>query len=335
LLLYLPWKASKCFFFQLQTLERDEDGNCTLVEEFILLGFSESPEQDPPLFTIFLTIYTITLIGNLGMIILIRISAQLHTPMYFFLCNLSMADICYSSVITPRMLTSFLTGHKSISFDACFGQLYFFVALVCTECFLLATMAYDRYVAICNPLLYPTIMSQNICVTLVAGSGFLGLVSAMINTSCTFQLSFCRSNIINHFFCDVPPLLILSCSDTYISEIVIFAFGCIEGISIGMVLVSYAYILSTVLRMHSAEGRYKAFSTCASHLTAVGIYHGTILFMYFRPSSSYSMDQDKWTSLFYTVVIPMLNPLIYSLRNKEMKDAVLFNCQTRKYNQTK
>uniref|UniRef100_A0A8C6Y3A3 Olfactory receptor n=1 Tax=Naja naja TaxID=35670 RepID=A0A8C6Y3A3_NAJNA len=295
-------------------------GNCTLVEEFILLGFSESPEQDPPLFTIFLTIYTITLIGNLGMIILIRISAQLHTPMYFFLCNLSMADICYSSVITPRMLTSFLTGHKSISFDACFGQLYFFVALVCTECFLLATMAYDRYVAICNPLLYPTIMSQNICVTLVAGSGFL--VSAMINTSCTFQLSFCRSNIINHFFCDVPPLLILSCSDTYISEIVIFAFGCIEGISIGMVLVSYAYILSTVLRMHSAEGRYKAFSTCASHLTAVGIYHGTILFMYFRPSSSYSMDQDKWTSLFYTVVIPMLNPLIYSLRNKEMKDAV-------------
>uniref|UniRef100_A0A8C6Y5W4 Olfactory receptor n=1 Tax=Naja naja TaxID=35670 RepID=A0A8C6Y5W4_NAJNA len=308
----------------LQTLERDEDGNCTLVEEFILLGFSESPEQDPPLFTIFLTIYTITLIGNLGMIILIRISAQLHTPMYFFLCNLSMADICYSSVITPRMLTSFLTGHKSISFDACFGQLYFFVALVCTECFLLATMAYDRYVAICNPLLYPTIMSQNICVTLVAGSGFLGLTNAiaMINTSCTFQLSFCRSNIINHFFCDVPPLLILSCSDTYISEIVIFAFGCIEGISIGMVLVSYAYILSTVLRMHSAEGRYKAFSTCASHLTAVGIYHGTILFMYFRPSSSYSMDQDKWTSLFYTVVIPMLNPLIYSLRNKEMKDAV-------------
>uniref|UniRef100_A0A8C6Y4Z9 Olfactory receptor n=1 Tax=Naja naja TaxID=35670 RepID=A0A8C6Y4Z9_NAJNA len=297
------------------TLERDEDGNCTLVEEFILLGFSESPEQDPPLFTIFLTIYTITLIGNLGMIILIRISAQLHTPMYFFLCNLSMADICYSSVITPpiapKMLVDFYAETKKISYSGCIMQLFVFALFANVECLLLTLMAYDRYVAICNPLLYSIIMSKRTCQELMTVVYFIGLVSAMINTSCTFQLSFCRSNIINHFFCDVPPLLILSCSDTYISEIVIFAFGCIEGISIGMVLVSYAYILSTVLRMHSAEGRYKAFSTCASHLTAVGIYHGTILFMYFRPSSSYSMDQDKWTSLFYTVVIPMLNPLIY------------------------
>ncbi|XP_070790701.1 olfactory receptor 8H1-like [Pituophis catenifer annectens] len=293
----------------------------TLVEEFILVGFSESSEQDPLLFAIFLTIYIITLIGNLGMIILIRISAQLHTPMYFFLCNLSVADICYSSVITPRMLTSFLTGYKSISFDACFAQLYFFVALVCTECFLLATMAYDRYVAIGNPLLYSTVMSQNICVTLVAGSCFLGLTNAMLTVCFLSSLHFCDSSIIRHFFCDTPPLIALA-SDHYVTEMIIsFLAGYTTLASLVIILLSYVLILSTILKIRSAQGRRKAFSTCTSHLTAVSVFYGTLIFTYLRPNASYSLGQDQVASVFYTVVVPMLNPMIYSLRNKEVKEA--------------
>ncbi|KAM6465796.1 olfactory receptor 5AR1-like [Liasis olivaceus] len=300
-----------------------DKGNQSAITEFILLGFTDNPKMQLILFMIFLLVYVITVIGNLGMIMLIYAEPQLHNPMYFFLGNLSFVDLCYSSAIAPKMLVDFYAESKKISYNGCVIQLFVFALFANVECLLLALMAYDRYVAICNPLLYSVIMSKRLCQELMAIAYFIGIVNSMINTSCTFRLSFCRSNIINHFFCDEPPLLILSCSDTYISEIVIFAFvGCIEGSSIGMILVSYAYILGTVLRMRSAEGRYKAFSTCASHLTAVGIFHGTILFMYFRPSSSYSMDQDKWASLFYTVVIPMLNPLIYSLRNKEVKDAL-------------
>ncbi|XP_032067950.1 olfactory receptor 8H1-like [Thamnophis elegans] len=310
---------SSTSMLRLQTLERNEDGNCTLVEEFILLGFSESPEQDPPLFAIFLTIYIVTLIGNLGMIILIRISAPLHTPMYFFLCSLSVADICYSSVITPR----FLTGYKSISFDACFAQLYFFVALVCTECFLLATMAYDRYVAICNPLLYSTVMSQNICATLVAGSGFLGLTNAMLTVCFLSSLHFCDSNIIRHFFCDTPPLIALA-SDHYVTEMIISLLaGYTTLASLVIILLTYILILSTILKIRSAQGRRKAFSTCTSHLTAVSVFYGTLIFTYLRPNASYSLGQDQVASVFYTVVVPMLNPMIYSLRNKEVKEALI------------
>ncbi|KAK9410353.1 olfactory receptor [Crotalus adamanteus] len=300
-----------------------DKGNQTVITEFILMGFTDNPKIQCTLFIIFFLVYLVTVIGNLGMILLICVEPQLHNPMYFFLGNLSFADLCNSSAIAPKMLIDLYAETKRISYNGCIIQLLVFALFANVECLLLALMAYDRYVAICNPLLYSIIMSKRTCHELVTLVYFIGAVNAMINTSCTFRLSFCRSNIIDHFFCDEPPLLILSCSDTYISEIVIFAFvGCIEGSSIGMILVSYAYILGTVLRMHSAEGRYKAFSTCASHLTAVGIFHGTILFMYFRPSSSYSMDQDKWASMFYTVVIPMLNPLIYSLRNKEVKNAV-------------
>ncbi|XP_054826047.1 olfactory receptor 1019-like [Eublepharis macularius] len=276
-----------------------------------------------PLFMMFLFIYVITVIGNLGMIVLICTQSQFHNPMYFFLGNLSFLDLCNSSVIVPKMLAGFIAESKRISYNACALQLYLFILFSDIECILLGLMAYDRYVAICNPLLYTVIMSRKVCKQLMAAVYFVGTVDSIAYTYCTFRLSFCSSNIINHFFCDIPPLLELSCSDTYFSEIVMFIFvAYVEAGSIGMILVSYAYILSTILRMRSAASRHKAFSTCASHLTAVGIFHGTVLFMYLRPSSSYSMDQDKWASVFYTIIIPMLNPLIYSLRNKDVKHAL-------------
>ncbi|XP_061465537.1 olfactory receptor 5AR1-like, partial [Rhineura floridana] len=297
--------------------------NDSVVTEFILQGFTDNPRMQLPLFIIFLFIYVITVIGNLGMIVLICAEPHLHNPMYFFLGNLSFADLCCSSAIAPKMLAGLLAESKRISYSACAVQLYLFGLFADVDCLLLALMAYDRYVAICNPLHYSLLMSKRVCKQLMATAYFIGIVDSMIQTCCTFRLPFCSSNVINHFFCDEPPLLVLSCSDTYMNEILIFIFiGFVITSSIGMILVSYVYILGTIVRMRSTEGRYKAFSTCASHLTAVGIFHGTMLFMYFRPSSSYSLDQDKWASVFYTVVIPMLNPLIYSLRNKDVKDAL-------------
>uniref|UniRef100_A0A8D0BTK5 Olfactory receptor n=1 Tax=Salvator merianae TaxID=96440 RepID=A0A8D0BTK5_SALMN len=295
--------------------------NCTWVTEFILLGFSEAPEQQLPLFSVFLVIYIITLTGNLGMILLIKTSNRLHTPMYFFLCSLSVVDICYSSVITPRTLMNLVTDGKPISFSACFAQLYFFVAWVCTECFLLAAMAYDRYVAICDPLLYAAAMSQRVCIPLVAGSCLIGFSNAMITVSFTSRLLYCDSNIIRHFFCDTPPLLALS-SNSYVTEMVIsFLAGLTTIGSLFIILCSYLFILSTVLKIRSAQGRHKAFSTCTSHLTAVTVFYGTLIFTYLRPNKSYSLGRDQVASVFYTVVVPMLNPLIYSLRNKDVKEA--------------
>nr|XP_006133620.1 olfactory receptor 1019-like [Pelodiscus sinensis] len=300
-----------------------EEGNHSMVTEFILSGLTDCVELQLPLFGVFLLIYVVTLVGNGGMILLIITDPRLHTPMYFFLGNLSFCDLCYSSIISPKMLQNFLDEKNSISYTACVMQIYLFVAFSDIECLLLAVMAYDRYVAICNPLLYTVTMSHRVCNLLVSGVCAVGMVDSMILTYYTFQLSFCSSNIINHFCCDIPPLLALSCSDTHISEIVMFASMCyIEVTSVVTVLLSYVYIFSTILRIHSAEGRRKAFSTCTFHLIAVVIFYGTVLFMYFRPSSSYSMDNDKITSVFYMLVIPLLNPLIYSLRNKEVKNAV-------------
>ncbi|KAM3855983.1 olfactory receptor 5AR1-like [Vipera latastei] len=297
--------------------------NQTQVTDFIFSGFTDHPELQVVLFNIFLIIYIITLSANLGMILLIKIDPQLHTPMYFFLSHLAFLDASYSSTVTPKMLIDLLSETKRISYSACATQLFFYVFFVDIECVLLAVMAYDRYVAICNPLLYSAKMSKMLCQQLIAFAYCIGLMDTIVYTSSTFLLTFCRSNLINHFFCDMPPLFVLSCSDTYVNELVLLILdGFIEACSICMSLISYVYIVVTILRMHSAEGRRKAFSTCASHLTAVGIFHGTIVFMYIRPTSSYSMDQDKWASMFYTVVIPMLNPLIYSLRNKEVKDAL-------------
>uniref|UniRef100_A0A8C3T8U9 Olfactory receptor n=1 Tax=Chelydra serpentina TaxID=8475 RepID=A0A8C3T8U9_CHESE len=299
-----------------------EKGNHSEATEFILLGLTDRPELLVPLFAVFLLIYGITLVGNGGMILLITIDPRLHTPMYFFLRYLSFCDLCFSSLISPKMLLNFLAERKSISYTACAVQMCLSIAFTDVECLLLAVMAYDRYVAICNPLLYTVTMSRKLCKQLVAAAYAVGLVDSVINTCFTFQLSFCSSNI-NHFFCDIPPLLALSCSDTRINEFVMFAFACsIILSSFVSVLLSYVYIISTILQIRSAEGRHKAFSTCSFHLTAVALYFGTLLFMYLRPSSSYSMDTDKVASVFYTLVIPMLNPLIYSLRNTEVKDAL-------------
>ncbi|XP_053110561.1 olfactory receptor 5AS1-like [Hemicordylus capensis] len=298
-------------------------GNCTAVTEFVLFGFTDHREIQVVLFVLFLAIYVATLVGNIGIIVLIWISPCLHTPMYFFLNNLAFLDLSYSSAITPKMLVNFLTERKTISFAGCIAQMYLFASFADVECLLLAAMAYDRYTAICNPLLYPVLMSHKACVWLVAGSYLTGCMSSLMHTYFTFRLSFCGSRIINHFFCDIPPLLALSCSNTQFNEMLLFALcGFIQTSTFLVILISYACILCTILRMPSIEGRYKAFSTCSSHLTAVALYYSTLLFTYLRPSSSYILDTDKIISVFYTVVFPMLNPLIYSLRNGEVKEII-------------
>uniref|UniRef100_H2Q3N0 Olfactory receptor n=2 Tax=Pan troglodytes TaxID=9598 RepID=H2Q3N0_PANTR len=297
--------------------------NQTEVTEFLLLGLSDNPDLQGVLFALFLLIYMATMVGNLGMIVLIKIVLCLHTPMYFFLSSLSFVDASYSSSVTPKMLVNLMAENKAISFHGCAAQFYFFGSFLGTECFLLAMMAYDRYAAIWNPLLYPVLMSGRICFLLIATSFLAGCGNAAIHTGMTFRLSFCGSNRINHFYCDTPPLLKLSCSDTHFNGIVIMAFSSFIVIScIMIVLISYLCIFIAVLKLPSLEGRHKAFSTCASHLMAVTIFFGTILFMYLRPTSSYSMEQDKVVSVFYTVIIPMLNPLIYSLKNKDVKKAL-------------
>ncbi|XP_057584662.1 olfactory receptor 5W2-like, partial [Hippopotamus amphibius kiboko] len=300
-----------------------EKENCSSVTEFIFLGITSNLEIKVTLFSMFLLVYLTNLLANLGMIILIRMDPQLHTPMYFFLSHLSFCDLCYSTAIGPKMLVDLLSKNISIPFYGCALQFLISCTFADSECLLLAVMAYDRYKAISNPLLYAVSMSSRGCSKLMAGVYLVGMADAVIHTTLAFRLCFCGSNEINHFFCDIPPLLLLSCSDTQVNELVIFTiFGFIELSSISGVLVSYCYIILSVLKIHSAEGRFKAFSTCTSHLTAVAIFQGTLLFMYFRPSSSYSLDQDKMTSFFYTLVIPMLNPLIYSLRNKDVKKAL-------------
>ncbi|XP_013930240.1 PREDICTED: olfactory receptor 1019-like [Thamnophis sirtalis] len=297
--------------------------NHTKMTEFVFVGLVDSPKMELFSFIVILIIYLITLTGNLGMIILIRITSQLQSPMYFFLSHLSFLDFGYSSAIAPKMLANILADKKSISYANCAAQMYIFIFCASTECILLAVMAYDRYVAICNPLLYVVTMSPKVCTVMVAGSYLIGLVNAVTQTVSTFQLSFCGSNVINHFFCDVPPLLSLSCSDTSINEMVLFIFATILGIFTSTeIMVSYGFILTAILRINSSEGKQKAFSTCASHMAAVTIFYGTSVFMYLRPSSSYVLGQDKWASVFYTIVIPMLNPLIYSLRNKEVKNVL-------------
>ncbi|XP_045412997.1 olfactory receptor 1020-like [Lemur catta] len=242
--------------------------------------------------------------------------------MYFSLSNLSLVDVCSSSVIAPNMLVNFWVENPVISFNECAAQFFFFGSFAGIEGFLFSVMAYDHYVAICKPLLYTVLMSPHLSALLVLATYLAGFLNAAIHTGFTFQLSFCHSNVINHFFCDIPPLLKLSCSDIHVNEVVIFAFASFNELScLLMILVSYLYILAAILRIHSADERHKAFSTCASHLMTVTIF-GTILFVYLHPSSSYSMDEDKVVSMFYTVVIPMLNPLIYSLRNKEVKPSL-------------
>ncbi|XP_054998893.1 olfactory receptor 491-like [Sorex araneus] len=297
--------------------------NHTSVTEFILLGLTQDPTLGVILFVIFLGIYAVTLTGNISIITLIRSCSQLQTPMYLFLSHLAFVDIGFSTSVTPIMLIGFLKFRMSLPVAGCKSQLCSVVSFGTTECFLLAAMAYDRYVAICSPLLYSIHMSPKVCSILLGASYICGCINGWTFTGCVLSMSFCGPNEVNHFFCDFSPLLKLSCSD-------ISLIGIIPSISSGLVIMStvcvislsYVFILITVLKMRSKEGRQKAFSTCTSHLTAVTLYYGTIFFIYVMPKSSYSTEQNKVISLFYTVVIPMLNPLIYSLRNKDVKEAL-------------
>ncbi|KFO21808.1 Olfactory receptor 8H1 [Fukomys damarensis] len=258
------------------------------------------------------------------MILIIRLDPQLHTPMYFFLTHLSFLDLSYSSVISPKTLQNLLTSTHNISFLGCFTQLYFFIICVAGECYLLSWMAYDRYVAICRPLHYPVIMSTRLCHALVIVSYAIGFADATVNVLFMSSLPFCKSNVIQHFFCDSPPILALSCSDTSVAEISIFiCAGSNLVLSLITISGSYLSILSTILKINSTAGKKKAFSTCASHLLGVTIFYSTMIFAYLKPKTSYSLGRDQVASVFYSIVVPMLNPLIYSLRNKEVKKAVL------------
>ena len=295
-------------------------GNHSSVTEFVLLGFTGLQEL---LFVIFLLIYITTLVGNLGMIVLIRTNSQLHVPMYFFLSHLSFLDICYSSSIMPKLLSGLLAERNIISFNGCITQFFFFAVFGTTEAILLAIMAYDRYVAIREPLHHMAAMSHGACVQLVVGSYAAGSLNALVHTSALLRLSFCGPNLVNHFYCEIPPLLLLSCSDTWLNEMVMsVCIGFIITTSVLAIVVSYACILLTIWSIRSAEGRHKVFSTCTSHLMAVALFYGSAAFLYFHPFSRYAEDQGKAASIFYTVVTPMLNPFIYSLRNKEVRSTL-------------
>ncbi|XP_035182558.1 olfactory receptor 1052-like [Oxyura jamaicensis] len=296
--------------------------NCTQTVEFSLMGFTGNLEVQLTLFTAFLVVYLMTLLGNLGIIILIRTSPQLHSPMYYFLGNLALVDLLYCTVVNPKLLAD-LVRQKPLSYAGCVTQILVFGVFLVTECFLLATMAYDRYMAICHPLHYSVLMSPRLCVQLVGGSYLAGLVNGMGQTIGMFNLSFCGSVVVNLFFCDISLLVSLSSSDSTLTSLIITIPTFLFGVSSGLVvLVSYIAIISTILSIRSVEGKCKAFSTCASHLTTVSIFYGNGLFVYFKPSSLKSREEDKWVAVLYTMVTPMLNPLIYSLRNQEVKEAL-------------
>ncbi|XP_006148804.2 olfactory receptor 8J3, partial [Tupaia chinensis] len=297
-------------------------GNFTQVTEFILTGVSATPQLQVPLFLVFLVIYVLTVAGNLGIITLTSVDSRLQTPMYFFLRHLAIINLGNSTVIAPKMLITFVVKKNTILYYECAIQLGGFVFFIVSEVTLLSVMAYDRYVAICNPLLYMVVVSPRLCRLLVGLTYFYGFSTAGVVSPCIFSMSYCSSNIINHFYCDSAPVLALSCSDTKVPEMIVFVSAAINlFFSLIAVLVSYFNIVLSILKKHSSEGRKKAFSTCASHMMAVTVFYGTLLFMYVQPQTSHSLDTDKMASVFYTLVIPMLNPMIYSLRNKDVKDA--------------
>ncbi|XP_014443393.1 olfactory receptor 8K5 [Tupaia chinensis] len=296
--------------------------NLTMLTEFILMGVTRRPEMQLPLFGVFLIIYTITVVGNLGMIILTKVDLRLHTPMYFFIRHLAFIDLGNSTVICPKMLVNFVVDQNTISYFECATQMAFFILFIISELFILSAMAYDRYLAICNPLLYNVIMSQRLCYVMVGIPYLYSAFQALLFTSKTFTLTFCGSNVISHFYCDDVPLTTMLCSNAQEIELMIILFSAFNLFSsLLVVLVSYILILVTIFQMNSAQGRKKAFSTCGSHLTVVVVFYGSLLFMYVQPKSTHSYDTDKIASVFYTLVIPLLNPMIYSLRNKEVKNA--------------
>ncbi|XP_076431685.1 olfactory receptor 8B8-like [Peromyscus maniculatus bairdii] len=306
--------------------------NLSLVTEFILVGLTDQPELQMPLFFLFLAMYLITALGNLCLIILTALNSHLHTPMYFFLFNLSFIDLCYCSVFTPQMLVNFILRKNTISYVKCMAQVYFFCFFAISECYVLTSMAYDRYMAICNPLLYNVVMSPKLCLSLMLGSYFIAFSDAVAHTACMLRLTFCDASTINHYFCDIPPLLQLSCTSTYVNELVIFIVVSINIIvPTSTVFISYGFILSSIFRISSSEGRSKAFGTCSSHIFAVSLFFGSGAFVYFNPPSAGSMNEGKISSVFYTNVVPMLNPLIYSLRNRDIKFALMKSLNKKKF----
>nr|XP_036857535.1 olfactory receptor 187-like [Manis javanica] len=297
--------------------------NATLLTEIVLTGLIYQPEWQIPLFLLFLVIYLITVVGNIGLVTLIWNDSRLHIPMYLFLGCLAFVDTSLSSTVTPKMLVGFFAKSKMVSFSECLTQLFSFLVTATTECFLLASMAYDRYVAICNPLLYPMVMTNRRCIQLLVLSFVGGLLHAVIHIGFLFRLTFSSYSIIHHFYCDIMPLFQISCNDSSFNVLVIFIFsGSIQVFTILIVLVSYTLVLFTILKKKSVQGLKKAFSTCGAHLLSVCLYYGPLLFMYVRPGSTQSDDQDMVDSLFYTVIIPLLNPFIYSLRNKKVTDSL-------------
>ncbi|XP_052582266.1 putative olfactory receptor 5AK3 [Peromyscus californicus insignis] len=296
-------------------------GNDTKATDFYLLGFGVQHDTQYVLFIVFLVIYVTSVVGNTGMILLINTNSRLQNPMYFFLQHLAFVDICYTSAITPKMLQSFMVEDCSISYTGCVMQLLVYATFVTSDCYLLTVMPVDRYVAICKPLRYPIIMSRQVCIQLVALSYLMGSINSSVHTGFTFSLSYCNSKNINHFFCDVVPIITLSCSNIDINNMLLLVFvGFNLTFTVLVVILSYIYIMAAILKMSSTAGRKKTFSTCASHLTAVTIFYGTLAYMYLQPHSDNSEENMKVASVFYGIVIPMLNPLIYSLRNKEVKE---------------
>ncbi|KAM5224013.1 olfactory receptor 8K3-like [Hipposideros larvatus] len=300
-----------------------ETKNLTVFNEFILVGITDRPELQAPLFGLFLVIYAVSVVGNLGIVILTTMDSRLQTPMYFFLRHLAFTDLGYSTAVGPKMLVNLITNQNSISFNCCAAQLAFIILFIDSEVFILSAMAYDRYVAICNPLLYTVIMSQRTCRLLLAIPYIYSVFLSLLVIIKIFTSSFCGYNVIRHFYCDSLPLISLLCSDTHDIKLIILIFAAFNlASSLLIVLVSYLLILGAIFRVNSAEGRRKAFSTCGSHLAVVVIFYGTVFFMYVQPKSSHSLDTDQMASVFYTLIIPMLNPMIYSLRNKEVKGAL-------------
>ncbi|KAM5310741.1 olfactory receptor 8B12-like [Glossophaga mutica] len=297
--------------------------NTSCVTEFILLGLTDQPGLQLPLFFLFLGFYTVTVVGNLGLVILIVLNSHLHTPMYLFLFNLSFIDFSYSSAIIPKMLVSFVSKKNIISYTGCMTQLFFFCFFVVSESFILSAMAYDRYVAICKPLMYTVTMSPQLCLFLLLGVYGMGVWGAIAHTGNILSLIFCADNLVNHYMCDILPLLELSCNSSYLNTLVVFTVVAVDiGIPIVTIFLSYVFVLSSIFHINSTEGRSKAFSTCSSHIIAVSLFFGSGTFAYLRPPSIIPLDQGKVCTLFYTIVVPMLNPLIYSLRNKDVKLAM-------------
>ncbi|XP_078518715.1 olfactory receptor 5AR1-like [Lissotriton helveticus] len=294
--------------------------NQTIVMYFILQGLSDNPKHQTALFVLFLTIYIVGIVSNSAIMAAIATDSKLHSPMYYFIWGLSLVDICVLTTIVPQLLVSTISQRKAISYSRCIAQLYVFVGVETTDSLLLGAMAYDRYVAICRPLHYFTVMDKKVCTLLLAGSWIGGVLVSFLYSTMVVRLSFCASNVIQSFFCDVPPLLKLSCSDITVNEILIFTVGTFLAlVSIVPIVISYIRIISTVLSIRSSEGRRKAFSTCSSHLIVVSLYYGTIISTEFRPTSSYTLERDKAVTVMYTIVTPMLNPFIYSLRNEQIK----------------